>query len=50
MNYNVIIQTEAIIEIQEAFEWYEKVKEGLGFQLAQEIEVCYNKISNNPKY
>jgi hypothetical protein len=24
MSYNFVIQTEAILDIQEAFEWYEK--------------------------
>ena len=29
MNYNLQIQSEAIIDIQEAFEWYEKQRDGL---------------------
>ncbi|HXL56599.1 MAG TPA: hypothetical protein VN958_10100 [Chitinophagaceae bacterium] len=40
MSYNLVLQSEAIIDIQEAFEWYEKQKEGLGFELNEEIENC----------
>ena len=40
MSYNFVIQTEAILDIQEAFEWYEKKQEGLGYLLIEEIEIC----------
>ena len=50
MSYNLIIQTEAILDIQDAFEWYEKIREGLGIELIQEIEVCYYKLSHHPEH
>ncbi|MDB4903333.1 MAG: hypothetical protein JWQ63_2614 [Mucilaginibacter sp.] len=49
MGYNLLLQTEAILEIQEAFEWYEEQKEGLGYELIEEIEVCYEKRSIHPE-
>jgi len=49
MGYNLLVQTEAIREIQEAFEWYEEQKEGLGHELIEEIEVCYEKLSVHPE-
>ena len=50
MAYNLIIQTEVILEIQEAFDWYHKARYGLGFELIKEIERCYSKIGENPQY
>lgn len=50
MSYNLIIQDEAILDIQAAFEWYEKVRTGLGFELIEEMENCYQKISSNPSH
>ena len=50
MSYELIIQTEAIIDIQVDFEWYEKIRPGLGLELIQEIEICYYKISKNPQH
>ncbi|GEO11729.1 type II toxin-antitoxin system RelE/ParE family toxin [Segetibacter aerophilus] len=50
MSYNIIVQTEAILDIQAAFEWYEEAKDGLGFDLINEIETCYHKISIHPQH
>ena len=33
MNYKIVLQAEAVLEIQEAFEWYEEQKTGLGYEL-----------------
>jgi toxin ParE1/3/4 len=49
MAYNLSLQTEAILEIQEAFEWYEEQKEGLGYELLEEIEACYNNLKTHPE-
>jgi hypothetical protein len=43
-----VLQTEAIIDIQEAFEWYEDQQAGLGFDLIDEIENGYMKITRHP--
>ena len=48
MSFSLKIQSEAIIDIQEAFEWYEKQKDGLGFLLIEEIESCYTKLTEHP--
>lgn len=48
MSYEIILQSEAILDLQEAFEWYEKQKEGLGFEFIEEVESGYLKISNQP--
>jgi plasmid stabilization system protein ParE len=50
MSYHLVIQAEAILDIQEAFEWYEKQKMGLGYELIKEIEICYEKLSESPEY
>lgn len=44
MNHNLQIQSRAIIDIQEAFEWYEKQKDGLGFEFIEEVENGYENI------
>lgn len=50
MSYSLFVQHEAVIDIQEAFEWYESKQAGLGFEFIEEIENGYDKICNNPKY
>jgi toxin ParE1/3/4 len=40
MPYHLIIQDEAIYDIRDAFEWYKEQKDGLGYELIDEIEVC----------
>ena len=49
MSYTILIQTEAVLEIREAFEWYEEQKTGLGYELIEEIEACYQKLAINPQ-
>jgi hypothetical protein len=48
MSYEIVLQSEAILDIQEAFEWYEKQESGLGFEFIEEIESGYLKISKHP--
>jgi len=48
MAYNISFQIEAIVEIREAFEWYEDQKDGLGYELLGEIETCYENLTANP--
>jgi toxin ParE1/3/4 len=50
MTYTIAIQEEAIIEMQEAFEWYENKRNGLGYELLDKIEGCFLKISNTPTH
>lgn len=48
MEYNLVLQHEAVLDIQEAFEWYEKLESGLGNKLIMEIEICLEKITTHP--
>ena len=48
MSYEIVIQSEAILDIQEAFEWYEAQESGLGFEFIEEIESGYLKICKHP--
>lgn len=47
MSFRLIIQDKAILEIKDAFEWYEKQNEGLGFEFINEIESCYLSLSKH---
>lgn len=49
MSFRLIIQDKAILEIKDAFEWYEKQNEGLGFEFINEIESCYLSLSKHPE-
>lgn len=50
MSYNLVVQAEAILDTKETFEWYEKQRAGLGYELIEEIETCYEKLSEHPKH
>lgn len=39
MNYGLNIQSEAVIDVQTAFEWYEIQQEGLGLEFIEEVEM-----------
>ncbi len=48
MSYEVVVQLEAVLDTQEAFKWYEKKREGLGYVLIEEIEKYYKMLSKHP--
>ena len=50
MSYSLELQSEAVIDIQEAFEWYETQQEGLGFSFIEEVENGFKSISDHPQY
>ncbi|MDR3711307.1 MAG: type II toxin-antitoxin system RelE/ParE family toxin [Puia sp.] len=50
MNYGLVVQSEAVIEIQEAFEWYERRRAGLGFALIEELEEGFERLSKHPQH
>lgn len=50
MGFSIEIQIEAIWEIQDAFNWYEEQREGLGHEFLAEIETCYQKLSKDPEH
>ena len=50
MSFNLVLQSEAVIDIQEAFEWYEGQKSGLGLEFKTEIKEGFEKICNHQLY
>jgi hypothetical protein len=39
--YKLVLEDLAVIEMQEAFEWYESQEAGLGFDLIEKAEACF---------
>jgi plasmid stabilization system protein ParE len=50
MRYELVVQSEAIIEMQESFEWYETRRSGLGYEFIEEIEDGFEKLSQSPQH
>ena len=50
MSYELVLQSEAIIDIQKAFEWYENRAAGLGYEFIGEIEEGFERLSKNPQH
>ena len=50
MDYRLSLQYEAILDVREAFIWYEEQKNGLGYSFLEEVENCYQKLCNNPEH
>lgn len=50
MAYNLHVQAEAIMDMQDAFDWYQAKKDGLGFEFLEEVETGFQNICNNPQY
>lgn len=48
MIYDLNLQSEAIADIHESFEWYESRRPGLGYTFVDEIEICFSKITTFP--
>lgn len=48
MTRTVIIRPEAQREVQEAFEWYEGLSIGLGYELLRAADACLDSIKRNP--
>lgn len=48
--YNLILEDLAVIEMQEAFEWYESQESDLGFDLLDKAEACFASITTTPQY
>jgi len=49
MSYNILLQDEVLKEIQNAFDWYEEQKDNLGEELLNEIDICYQKLTEHPE-
>ncbi len=50
MEYILKVHEDAIIDIQDAFEWYEAKKDGLGFEFIEEIKAGFQHICSHPQY
>ena len=50
MDYKLRLQHEAILDIREAFIWYEEQKTGLGYSFLEELDACYEKLLKNPEH
>ncbi len=48
MQYNIVLQEEAIGDLQIAYDWYEEQKTGLGDTFLDEVERSLNKLKNHP--
>ena len=46
----MVISPLAHLEEEEAYQWYEKQRTGLGEQLLEELEKAYQKILENPEF
>ena len=47
MSYKIEIRPLAVVEIIEAFDWYELQQEGLGTEFLNELEQLYKVLLNN---
>lgn len=50
MSYELVVKEEAVVELEDAFFWYEKEKEGLGWEFIAAVERYYGKIMENPHW
>ncbi len=48
MPYKIEIRPLAVIEIVEAYDWYEDQKNGLGMEFLEELESFYSILYTNP--
>jgi toxin ParE1/3/4 len=48
MSFALKLQSEAIFDLQEAFEWYELQQQGLGYEFIEEAENGFKKICAHP--
>lgn len=48
MSLPVVLRAEAEREFDEAFDWYEGQKAGLGVEFAEAVQVVYDRIAANP--
>jgi plasmid stabilization system protein ParE len=49
MIFDIEIEDDALEEIRDAHDYYEKQKEGLGDQFQKELKRCFSKIQTNPR-
>ena len=49
MSYSLIVRHAAELDIQDAYQYYEKQKAGLGSEFVRAVDTCFSKIGRNPK-
>lgn len=50
MSCKLVLQKEAIIDMHEAYTWYEEQKVGLGQSFIADVETCFQKLVENPQH
>ena len=50
MKYQLLIKAEAMQDMAEAFDWYEKERTGLGIEFLDEAEASYNRVIKHPEH
>jgi plasmid stabilization system protein ParE len=50
MNYEIVLQSEAVDDIQAVFDWYEAQRSGLGYEFIAEIEDGLERLSRHPQH
>jgi toxin ParE1/3/4 len=50
MNYEIVLQSEAVDDIQAVFDWYEAQHSGLGYGFIDEIEDGLERLSRHPQH
>lgn len=48
MNYSLIIQDEAALDIEDAYQYYEKSNPGLGSEFIRAVDACLSKVGRTP--
>ena len=49
MNLPIVIRRKARIEFDEAFDWYEEQRVGLGVEFAGRVQAVFDRIAANPE-
>jgi toxin ParE1/3/4 len=47
-DYRLISDPRADLDVEAAFEWYEKEQPGVGFEFLDELRAAYNRVANAP--
>ena len=48
MNYTLKLSTEAVLDLQSGFDWYEEKRTGLGFDFMLAVRANIKRIERNP--
>jgi toxin ParE1/3/4 len=46
--YEIIVRREAQLEVQEAFDYYEEINKGLGFEFMRSFDAVLQSVKRNP--